>query len=223
MPYPEKREPGDHDFKLRERAAEEASPSAARPGLPSRETGAGRAYERRPVSKYRSPRSIYSLPFLLAAAALVATIVLVAVIAMRWGLHATPESAVRAYFDAFKSGDGAAMYDLMSSRTIEQLEIFLQTFRAMTLQEKQQSASMMGISPQEMDRMSGREFFIHVIGMWSKQGMAEMIPDYEIVSVHVESDRATVEVAMDEPYGTTAPISLVRETGGWKIDEGMGF
>jgi hypothetical protein len=152
--------------------------------------------------------------------AAVVVIIIIAVVASGGGgaSASTPADACLSYFRAIRARDFNTAYTLLSSNSRAAFE---QQRTNMPPEVKGELCAELGITPEELDRMQGRQLFVTVMqagsGTLEAVGVFDLIDQFEVGDTRVSGNTATVMIYM-KGSDEGAPIRLVREAGGWKVD-----
>lgn len=132
-----------------------------------------------------------------------------------------PETAVHAYADAFNKKDVDAILKVYSKAALSEADTVLQSARTMENPYRQAMCMEIGIEPEELEEISGREFFVAVMkAAFSKTKKMSL----EVLDTHIEGTKANIDVKIVAEYAEggkkemEAVLPVVVENGVWKLD-----
>jgi hypothetical protein len=133
-----------------------------------------------------------------------------------------PHTAVNAYADAFNRKDVNAILNVYSSRALTEADTVLLSARSMELPYKEAMCMEVGIEPDDLEVMSGREFFVALMKAAFRKTGGIVI---EVLSTKIDGTRAIVNVKIVAEYAKGAgskekevSLPVCVEEGVWKLD-----
>jgi hypothetical protein len=128
----------------------------------------------------------------------------------------TPEGTFESMRDAAVSGDWGAVYDLMSEQAQGQVGEQIDRMKQYPEPVRKQTCESLGVSAEELDSMSARDFFAKMMEKSLPAEEVEKIKSAKIVDTNVEGDKAVLKFETD---GEQQTLQLVKKDGKWYIDE----
>jgi hypothetical protein len=132
-----------------------------------------------------------------------------------------PETAVHAYANAFNSKDVDAILGVYSLAALSEADTVLQSARTMERPYREAMCMEIGIEPEELEEISGREFFVAVMkAAFDKTEKMSL----EVLDTHIEGTKANIKVKIIANYAKggkkemEAVLPVVVENGVWKLD-----
>ncbi len=155
-------------------------------------------------------------------AALAASLVLVSTGCGSKGPGTTPEATVEAFVAAMENKDPEAVWNLMGSSAIAEMDKGLAELKSGDDAAKM-GLAMLGINPAELETMTSKQFFIKTVNFgfnmmkeMEKETGKKVQIDFEIGQAKINGDNATVTVT-NKIQGQTQEMLLVKEGGVWKF------
>jgi hypothetical protein len=133
-----------------------------------------------------------------------------------------PVTAVNAYADAFNRKDVDAILNVYSSAALAEADTALLSARSMEPPYREAMCMEIGIEPEDLVVMSGREFFVAVMKAAFRKTKKIAV---EVRGTEINGTKATVKVKIIAEYAEGAgrkekeavlPVSV--ENGVWKLD-----
>lgn len=140
------------------------------------------------------------------------------------GPGTTPKATAQAFVAAMENRDAEAIWVLMSSKAIAQMDQDLAKLKSGEDEEAKMGLAFLGISESELATMDSKQFFVKSVNAIFSM-MAEMEKamgqkaemNFEIGEEKINGDQATVTVT-NKTQNKVKEMPLVREGGVWKFD-----
>jgi hypothetical protein len=133
----------------------------------------------------------------------------------------TPKASVHAFVQCMQNRDAEGIYVLLSTGTKAEIENELQQMKQGLMEDKKQKLGQIGLGPDRLAAMSGKDYFIafmdasfKMMDAFAESFGTKMEFDFEVGQETIDGDSARV-IATDRSSNKVHTFELVREGTHW--------